>query len=542
PKIPGSTDYSDVCFISASRSRTPTSKMVSTKDFLFLVTAIALVTIYFYFKWSYTCMYWKKRNVRCVKPIFPFGNFLDAMTVRKSLGEVFKDLYERLEGEKLCGMYLFSKPGLLIRDPSLIKSVMVKDFSYFPDHTFHNNHEIDPLTANLFHLAGEKWKNLRAKLTPTFTSGKIKMMFQILMECGYELSNTLQESAKNEEIIEVKDIVARYSTDVIASCAFGIQCNCLQNPNAEFRQWGKKFFEPSIIGAIHTIFSTLYPKMLDLIKMKTFDVNVTNYFRKMVQETVNYREENNIRRNDFMQLLIQLKNKGRIEDEHATHIASSDKSDDGLSMDSVIAQAFVFYSAGFETSSTTITFCLYELAQNPDIQERVREEIHASLRKYGENVTYDSIQEMGYLDKVVAETLRKYPALPFLTRECVQSYKIPGSDVVVDKGTPVVIPVLALHRDPKYYPDPDRFNPERFNEEEKTKRHQCVYLPFGEGPRICIGMRFGLMQVKVGLVSLLSRYKFCVCKKTASPLLMDPRISFFSSSLGGVWLQIRRLK
>jgi cytochrome P450 family 6 len=86
-----------------------------------------------------------------------------------------------------------------------------------------------------------------------------------------------------------------------------------------------------------------------------------------------------------------------------------------------------------------------------------------------------------------SETLRKYPAVPVLSRECTKDYKIPGTNVVLEKGMTTIIPVFALHHDPKYYPDPERFDPERFNENEKSKRHHFVYLPFGEGPRICIG-------------------------------------------------------
>jgi cytochrome P450 len=85
------------------------------------------------------------------------------------------------------------------------------------------------------------------------------------------------------------------------------------------------------------------------------------------------------------------------------------------------------------------------------------------------------------------ETLRKHPPAPILNRECTKNYKIPGTDIFLEKGISTIIPTLGLHHDPKYYPDPERFDPERFSEEEKAKRHHYVYLPFGEGPRICIG-------------------------------------------------------
>jgi cytochrome P450 family 6 len=86
-----------------------------------------------------------------------------------------------------------------------------------------------------------------------------------------------------------------------------------------------------------------------------------------------------------------------------------------------------------------------------------------------------------------SETLRKYPPATNLIRECTKDYRIPGTDVVLEKDMKTIVPVLALHHDPKYYPEPERFDPERFNEDEKAKRHRYVYLPFGEGPRICIG-------------------------------------------------------
>lgn len=502
-----------------------------------LATTAALIATYVYFKRSYT--YWKRRNVPCVEPTFPFGHFAQTIFLRRTLGEILTDHYRKLEGHRYAGTYFLTEPSFCFMDPELIKKVLVKDFSHFHDRGFYSNVDAEPLTGHLFSLTGIKWRNLRIKLTPTFTSGKMKMMFQTLAECGIQLQQSLKEIANNQEVVEVKDIIARFSTDVISSCAFGIQCNCLKNPNAEFREWGKKFVTPTYMGSLNVIFSTLYPSMIDTLRMRTFDHNSSNYFNKMVQETVSYREANNVHRNDFMQLLIQIKNKGFVnEDTEINDEKEINHGEKGLSMDCLTAQAFIFFLAGFETSSTTMSFCLYEMSVNQDIQERVREEIDAVLREHGGNITYEAIQQMEYLDKVVAETLRKYPPLPYLSRVCTKTYHVPESDVVVEEGTQVLIPVLALHHDPKYYPDPERFDPERFSDEEKAKRHQYVYLPFGEGPRICIGNRFGLMQTKVGLVSLLAKYEFTLTKKTPVPLVVDPKSSFVMAAQGGMWLKI----
>jgi len=135
----------------------------------------------------------------------------------------------------------------------------------------------------------------------------MKMMFGTLVECGKELQDCLQEPADKRETIEIKDILARYSTDVIASCAFGIQCNCLKNPDAEFRKWGKKIFELSAATKFFRIITLLLPSFRRFIEFPPKDVS--KYFMKMVRDTVEYREKNDVKRNDFMQLLIQMKNK-----------------------------------------------------------------------------------------------------------------------------------------------------------------------------------------------------------------------------------------
>ncbi|XP_033608494.1 probable cytochrome P450 6a13, partial [Cryptotermes secundus] len=128
---------------------------------------------------------------------------------------------------------------------------------------------------------------------------------------------------------------------------------------------------------------------------------------------------------------------------------------------------------GFVTSSTPMTFCFYELPLHQDTQERLRGEIDIVLKKHEGKITYEAIQEMEYLDKVVAGSRTKR----------TKCYSIPDTDIVLEKGIRKFIRILALHHDPKYYPDPERIDPERFSEEEKAKRHHYVYLPLGEGPR-----------------------------------------------------------
>jgi cytochrome P450 family 6 len=271
------------------------------------VTLIVLAALYVYFKTTYS--YWEKRGIPTLKPTVPFGNFSYSILSGKNPGFDVGELYKAFDGHKFGGLYRFSGPSLLLRDTDIIKDVLVKDFDHFFSRGRIFDEKYEPLDAHLFHLSGTKWRNLRVKLTPLFTTRKMKMMFGTLVACGKELQTHLQKPANNGEIIEINDILARYSTDVIGTCAFGIQCNCLKNPDAEFRKWGKKVFDPRIKQRLTTLLQLLYPSLVSTLKLSVIPKDVSNYFGKMVKETVEYREKNKVERNDFMQLMIQLKNK-----------------------------------------------------------------------------------------------------------------------------------------------------------------------------------------------------------------------------------------
>lgn len=112
--------------------------------------------------------------------------------------------------------------------------------------------------------------------------------------------------------------------------------------------------------------------------------------------------------------------------------------------------------------------------------------------------------------------------------------------MVIPKGMKVHIPAFAIHRDEQHYPNPDVFDPDRFRPEEVVNRHICAFLPFGEGPRICIGLRFGMMQSRVGLATILSKFKFSVCPKTVIPLEYSVA-SIVLQPKGGLWLKVEPL-
>ncbi|XP_047117123.1 probable cytochrome P450 6a14 [Schistocerca piceifrons] len=494
-----------------------------------VVAACATLALYAY----YSLSYWTRRSIPQIPSArFPLGHIWKTVLLRLSFGEECSSLYEKVPASTpLAGAYFFTNPAVVVRDPDLIKRMLIKDFQHFHDRGFYINEKVDPLSGHLFLMPGERWRLLRNKLSPTFTSGKMKMMFPIIEKCARELAEVLDGGSGEAEF---RDLAARFTTDVIASCAFGFEVHSLQHPDEEFRYWGKRLVTPTTVESLQANFCNLFPKLADIFWIHSVPLDVDRYFTNLVKDTMNYRDAQKISRGDFLQLLMNLRDDQGVAEGDQQKSASS--KDIKLNTGQLAAQCVVFFLAGFETSSTTMSFALHELALNPDIQKKLQQEVDETIQKSNGQLTYDDVMNMPYLDKVVSETLRKYPPVPTLNREVTQEYKVPDTEWVMEKGTSVIIPVLGLHYDPQYYPQPQHFDPERFSEEQKNDRHDFVYLPFGDGPRVCIGMRFGLMQTKIGLASLLSRYNIETCSRTVKELKMDPR-SFILTPVSGIWLR-----
>ncbi|XP_032662725.1 probable cytochrome P450 6a14 isoform X2 [Odontomachus brunneus] len=514
---------------------------------------VALALGYIYYKYV-IFNFWRKKGVFYLEPVVPTGNVNDFIAGKISGGELFQNIYIKYKHHRIIGTYMFFKPNLVIADLDLIRTVLTKEFGSFHDRGMYCNEEIDPLSGHLFMLSGKKWRNLRVKLTPTFTSGKIKQMFAIVKQCGEELMKCLISKAATENAVEMKDLFARYSMDIIMSTAFGINSNCLIEPNSELRKWGIKVFQVKALRYALVMFA---PQILDFFSIPSIRRDITKFFTKIFRDNVEYRKSHNIVKHDFMNLLIQLMEKGYVESDDDKNITDEPiflkpyqttsiwsgilrlANTSKLTMMQAAAQAFIFFLAGFETSSTTATYCLYELALHQDIQNKVRQEIDETLKRH-DGLTYDAVNEMTYLHKVIQETLRKYPSIPVLNRICTKNIVLPTTNVYVPEGTLITIPVLGVQRDPSIYPDPDKFDPERFNADQVAARHPYAYLPFGEGPRVCIGARFGYVQTKVGIISVLSKFKVKLHPQTAIPLNFDESIIILTPK-GGVHLIIESL-
>ncbi|EFN88978.1 Cytochrome P450 6A1 [Harpegnathos saltator] len=439
---------------------------------LYGIVAVILA-LYYYF--TSTFGFWKSRGIHGPQPIPLFGNVKDVMFARKAMCNYLMEICNVYKDEPMIGIFVRRTPVLIVKDPDLIKDILIKDFSNFPERGFTTHERADPLSQHLVALEEKRWRPLRTKLSPVFTSGKLREMFLLILKCSEHLERYVEKLVSRSEIIECCALTAKYTTDVISSCAFGIDTNSLSDVESEFLKMGREVFDPKWYNLIRLKIKQNAPQLFDILGYVLPQTKVTKFFTRIIMENIEYRERNNIIRHDFVDVLRELKR-------------HPDKIDIELT-DSVIAsQAFIFFLAGFESSSSAMTHALYELAQNHKIQDTLREEIEQECAKDEDVLTYDNVKKMNYLDKVLRETLRKYPPATFLMRQSTSSYTFDSVKTNIPKGQPVWIPVYAIQRDPNIYPNPDIFDPERFKGEVMQNRNTMYYLPFGSGPRNCIGV------------------------------------------------------
>lgn len=376
------------------------SQFFRSRDIMLTLTIVVslfatlVASAYWYVKKSFS--YWKQKGVPYIEPSFPFGNFSNLYLGKEHFGDVVAGLYN-LSSERFVGVYTSLRPILLIRDPALIKDMAIKNFHHFDQRTVTGNAEADPMANNILLQNGEKWKHMRAQLSPAFSSGKLKGMFSIIVDCGKSLDEYINTFADTDNEVEIRDVFARFSTNVIASVAFGIDINCIKNPDNEFRKYGQRIFKPTLANILRVNINIWSPKLSKMLGLRFVDKEIGDFMIETVRQNMEYREKNNISRKDIFQLLMQLRNTGQIQEgDDWSAKAQSDKK--SLTLEEMAAQAFVFYGGGFESSSSAMSFLMYELAKHPDEQQKAYEDIVNVLQQHNGQLTYDSMADMKYVN------------------------------------------------------------------------------------------------------------------------------------------------
>ncbi|XP_046823475.1 cytochrome P450 6a2-like isoform X2 [Vespa crabro] len=493
-----------------------------------ILCGLTLIIFVLYYYLTSTFDYWKVRGVKGPQPIPLFGNIKDIIFYKINLAEYLSNMYHFYKDEPYVGIFFGSKPTLILRDPQLIKDILIKDFSSFPQRGIFINTKGDPLSKNLIFFEALRWKPLRNKFAITFTSIKIKEMFPLMKITIDHLEQYINKIPDNY-ILNINELNVKYTVEIINSCAFGIETNIFNDGENEFWKVAKEIFEANKISLLKQNLQMYFPEFYNQFYFLFKNVRLTSFFVNIVKNTIEHRIKNDIVRNDFINILIELKrnSKNCSEDIELTDIFCA-------------AQVFMLFAAGFESSSLAMTFTLYELAQNHNIQDEVRKEINEVFEQNNGTLNIESIKDLKYLHASIKEALRKHPPITYLVRECtIPSYTLKGTNITIQKNQQIFISLLGLHYDPKIYPNPNVFDPERFMTKNNAIKNE-IYLPFGTGPRNCYGEKFAFYQIILGLATLLRNCKVDICEKTKIPFMRLPSHLFLRPA-GGIYLKINKI-
>lgn len=488
----------------------------------------------------------KRLGIPGPQPSFVFGNLEELLS--KGMAATFDDWITKY-GD-LVGYFHGSIPAVLTSDPEMIKQVFVKDGKTITGRQVFT-YVTKPLLLNQVRLTrvfGQEWKELRGLISPTFKGSYMKQAVVIMKDRTKLFAEMIEvASRKQSGVVNMHDHVLRLAMDVAMGVFHGTRTEVQRGDEAaskllhKCRQCTGMFGESKmvLINSISELPFLFKPLLkYGLSRGVPMDA-VLAYFGPLFEQR---RQTNGANKADLLQTLLNAES----EDSPRINVGPVGNNDNCgrkkphlTCRTRTLANGTLFIIAAIDAVATPLTFATYLLATHQDVQDRLREEVRKAITKDGE-ITYENICGMEYLGQVISETLRMYPSLHgFVQRACDVDYEYKGK--VFPKETVIGVPVMRMHYDPRFWNEPEKFDPERFSSENKHKINPMAYLPFGAGPRNCIASRYSELLMRVTLATLVSSHKLL-------PNESEPKTtgSFRASFIllipdKGIWLRVEKL-
>ncbi|XP_026847098.1 probable cytochrome P450 28a5 [Drosophila persimilis] len=504
---------------------------------ILITLALGLATVgllYLMMTWNFD--HWRKRRVPGPKPKIPTGNYPHLYTMKRHAIYDLNDIYVKYKNKyDAVGIFGGRVPQLLVINPELARRVFVSDFKHFHDNDVSKlvDEKSDFIFANNpFSLTGDKWKQRRADVTPGLTMSRIKTVYPVTNKVCQQLSEWVDKQIRlgAPEGINAKDMSLCFTSEMVTDCVLGLSAESFSDNPTPIMGHIKDLFSQSWTFLIYFVIISTFPSLIHLIKLRFVPPKVERFFIELMENAVKARRAQLVagkqfERTDFLDYILQMAEKRSLDTRQ------------------LLAHTMTFLLDGFETTATVLAHMLLLLGREPEAQKRLREEILAHVKDG--IVSFEKLNELPFLDACVQETIRIFPPAFMSNKLCTEAIELSNKDgpnFTVEVGTTIVIPHYCFMLDEDYFPDAQSFQPDRFMEPDAAKkfRERGTFMGFGDGPRVCIGMRFALAQIKAAAVELITKYNVKVNPKTRKDNLYDP-MSFITSLQGGIWLDLEAL-
>ncbi|GMT21589.1 hypothetical protein PFISCL1PPCAC_12886 [Pristionchus fissidentatus] len=446
---------------------------------------------------------WSRRGVPGPTPELFLGNLRSTWDYDKPRSIVIRDWSKKYG--KIYGFYEGQVPHLVISDYDMLNEIIVKKFDHFYARArFLMQERKDGPNTRITEARGPHWKRLRTLGSMAFTQKSLK---NIITTVEHSASTVVDGMAEQAGEVNVLRFYQEYTLDVICKVALGMHDikmfeneylnTCIEIFSRPLRNPATVIASiiPFAVDEIRACFMLLF-KLLPrpspfFVLMKMLKANVEQ--RRKERET-----NGNEATGDFIDLFLDA-------EVDASEVQFGENSDTAkkLSSDEIVGQCFIFLLAGFDTTSNSLAYTTHFLANYPEVQKKLVEEINDFLLK-NETLELDKLNDLKYMEAVIKESLRHYPLASLaVTRECSKACEINGFKFEV--GDNIATDTWSMHMDEKVWgEDAKEFRPERWLED--SSRPRAAFQSFGEGPRICLGMRLAYMEEKMALIKLLSRF------------------------------------
>nr|AKH03529.1 cytochrome P450 3081A1 [Paracyclopina nana] len=490
---------------------------------------------------------------------FPFGSDISwkMLAGKFSIVSLAEEVYRRFPKVKVAGYYsTFGDPVVVVNDYDIAKRILIKDFDHFVDrrpmvtNPKSNKYVVKMLTM----MRGDQWKATRHAVSPFFTSGRLRAILPSVDQVNDELMDYLSNLADLQSV-EIKDILLYSMVEVLSMVGCGVKPNIMKNPgeNVLFQEF-KKATGAAQNGTAMLKFVLLifFPKLFYNLNIPLQDPKTMAFFADIIRKSMKERKE---KKNDLIDCMLDVAKNMEQSMEEADEEAEETDLDKSAKIHTVgkmvaqfsdeeletliISQGLLFFQAGSDTTSSSLSMILYFLSFHQDVQEKLHREIRDAIddNSGDEHLSYATLNSLKYMEAVVKECLRHW-GISFIERSCNKDYYIPEVNLTIRPGTLVQVPGGSIMMESRFFPDPEKFDPDlHFGSD--VSMNPTTFFSFGQGPRSCIGVRFAWILMRATLARLLSTYKFLPGPNMKPTFEIDPK-STSGGIIGGIRVRMEK--
>ncbi|XP_053697820.1 cytochrome P450 4d2-like [Sabethes cyaneus] len=416
--------------------------------------------------------------------------------------------FHRRYGNDLIGQSFLNKPGLQVTSAKTVEQIIhAKTIRKSLIYDF-----MRPwLNEGLITAVGKKWAQRRKIITPAFHFKMLEEFLAIFNERAELFVSKLKKQLSGGDF-NIYEHVTLCTLDIISESAMGVKINAQENPDSPYVKAVKQMSK-IIFMRLFSLFREfkIFFHLSKAVHRQKAALEVLHGFTDSVIRERKAQLEDEQARDAALQKLEETDIYGKRKMTLLELLLNISVDNHPLSNSDIREEVDTFMFAGHDTTTSCISFSAYHIAQNPKVQEKLYDEMVHVLGKdfKSTELTFGTLQELKYLEMTIKEVLRIHPSVPIIGRKSASDMVIDGQ--TIPSGVDIAVLIYAMHNNPEVFPEPDKFDPERFNEENSSKRHPYAYIPFSAGSRNCIGQKYAMLEIKTTLVKLLGSYRLLAC-------------------------------